>query len=291
LLAGLGFSLRASAAACCGGSFAAPSLIAGDDRAQITSEISQSRITDDVYQNGLWKARGEEESSRTFKIEGASLLSDRWQAGLSLPVIQRERAGETSSGLGDVQTTLGYEYLPEWSYHPLKPKGLGFLQLTLPTGRSIYESENIYGLDSRGRGFWALGAGTLLTKTFSSWDFFFGTEAHRSFDKSVDTSQMKARLRPGWGNTTRLGGGYSWRDFRWGAALAWSYEDPIDVEGNESSSGSVQRFTTASLVANYLIDQEWALSVSYFDQSWFGRPVNTTLSRGFSLQLQKRWQR
>ncbi|MGE0526535.1 MAG: serine protease spb1 [Bdellovibrionales bacterium] len=279
------------AAACCGGGFAAPSLIVGDDKAQLTASYGYSRVTDDVGTDSLWRRRGSRETTETLKLEGAHVFADRWQAGLSVPVVKRSRAGDSSSGLGDVSGTLGYEYLPDWDYNPWRPRGLGFFQLTLPTGRSINESDATYQLDARGRGFWALGVGTILTKILGRWDLYSSLDAHRSFDKSFSNSQSSGRLKPGFGGNFGLGAGYSRSALRLGAGLTWTYEDPIDVEGTTPSEGSPQRYATATLTASYLFPEELAATISYADQTLFGDPVNTTLGRGVMIFVQKRWLR
>lgn len=95
--------------------------------------------------------------------------SGRYQAGFSLPIQTREKAESQSSkstGLGYTAIILGYEYLPDWDYNPWRPHGFGFMSLTFPAGRSIYEMDAVDGLDSRGRGFWAMGIKTVLTKSW-----------------------------------------------------------------------------------------------------------------------------
>lgn len=282
---------KASAAACCGGSFAAPSIIAGDDKAQVTISAAQENITTDVYTNGIWKKRDEAENIQSLKIEGAHILSDRWQAGLSVPVVQRSRAQQSSSGLGDLAVTLGYEYLPDWDYNPIRPKGIGFLQITAPTGKSIYDSDHIYGLDSHGRGFWSLGAGTLLTKTWSRFDAFASFEWHRSFNKSVNHNRVSGTLKPGWGSNVGIGTGYNITNFRFGGSLTWSEEEAISIEGPQNSQGAAQRFARLNLSGSYMVSEELAWTLNYSDQTIVGSATNTSLGRSVSVLLQKRWPR
>lgn len=284
-------SAKVFAAACCGGGFAAPSIIVGDDRAQFTSSYSYTDvIVDNVDSQGLWRQWDAHQSVQSFRLEGAHILSDRWQAGFSLPLIQRSRLGQDYSGLGDVAASVGYEYLTDWDYHPYRPKGIGYLQLTLPTGKSRAESEN-GGLDSRGNGFASLGAGTLLTKVISVWDVFSSLEIHRSFQKTVSNSQIQGRLEPGYGGTLGLGGGYNTKSWRFGGAMNWVYEDPIHLQSDFPMQGSVERYGTLLASASYMANDDWAGTLSYYDQTLIGNPVNTSLGRGVALQLQRRWAR
>ena len=282
---------RALAAACCGGGFAAPALIVGDDKGQFAASYAYSQIEDDVGADSLWRKRDSTEVSETYKFEAARIFWDRWQVGLSAPVVRRSRADDASTGLGDVAGTLGYEYLPDWDYNPWKPRGVGYLQVTLPTGRSPDESDDSFQLDSRGRGFFALGAGTILTKIIHKWDVYANLEAHRSFNKAYSNSQSVGTLKPGWGGELGIGGGYNLAKFRFGTSLTWTYEDPIAVEGSIDSPGSVQRYATGTLAASYLFKNEWTATLTYADQTLFGNPVNTSLGRGAILLLQKRWLR
>jgi hypothetical protein len=282
----------AFAAACCGGGFAAPTIIAGDDKAQLTTSLSATEVVvDNVDSQGLWRKWNNHQKVQTLKIEGAHIFADRWQTGFSVPVIQRTQQDKKYTGLGDISFSLGYEYLPDWNYHPYRPKGIGFLQLTLPTGKSKTDSE-VGGLDSRGNGFWALGTGTLLTKTFGLWDLFTSVEIHKSFNKKVENSNFSGTLKPGFGGNFGLGLGYSLKDYRLGSSITWAYEDPIQSETiNASMRGTVERYATAVASVSYMPNDDWSGTLSLSDQTLFGSPLNTSLGRSLALQLQKRWSR
>lgn len=287
------FSRLALAAACCGGGFAMPSVITGDDKAQLTTSYSYSKIDTDVFSNGVWQKRTADDSTQIYKIEAAHIFADRFQYGLSLPLQTRKKEGSIggqSTGLGDISGQLGYEFLPDWNYNPWRPKGIGFIALTLPTGKSIYESED-NGLDSRGRGFYSIGIGTTLTKTWTRWDMNALLEVHHAFNKSVNNSQFQGTVAPGNGSNLSIGTGYNIQDFRLGGTIAWIYEDPINVHGNIPSNGSEQRYSTGTLSTSYLFADSWAGTFSYSDQTLFGDPTNTSLTKSIQLSLQKRWSR
>jgi hypothetical protein len=281
----------ARAAACCGGGSAAPALINSDDKAQLTSSYGFTEVyADNVDSRGVWYRGEEHQRIQTLRIEGAHVFGDRWQAGFALPVLQRTQLEETHSGLGDVSGQVGYEYLPDWDYNPYRPKGIGYLQLVLPTGKSRAESDN-GGLDTRGNGFWALGAGTLLSKTISVYDVFFVFETHRSFAKNYSNSQAHGELKPGFGGNLGLGAGYNLKDFRIGAALTWTYEDPVKVKGTIDSPGESERYGTAALSLSYLANDHWTVTGTYSDQTLIGSPVNTSLGKTVAVLVQRRWAR
>lgn len=278
-------------AACCGGGFAAPSMIAGDDKAQVSASFSHTQIqVDNVDSGGIWRKSSEHQRVQTLRLEGAHLLSDRWQAGVTVPVIRRSHIGKAYSGLGDLSSSIAYEYLPDWDYNPYRPKGLGYLQITYPTGRPRADSE-VGGLDSRGNGFWAVGLGTLLTKAFGSFDAFLTFEAHRSFARKISNSLSSGRLKPGFGGNGGVGGGFNTKSWRIGGSLIWSYEEPVSLEGRINAHGTLERYATAAASVTFLASDAWSATLTYSDQTLFGSPLNTSLGRTGLISLQRRWAR
>jgi len=283
----------AMGAACCGGGGAVPSIISGDDQAQISTSISTTEvIVNNVDSNGIWRKWDQHQKVQTFKIEAAHIFEDRWQIGFSLPVMQRTLNDKTYSGLSDTSVSLGYEVLPEWNYSAWRPKGISFFQVTVPTGQSKYESE-IGGLDSRGNGFWSAGLGSLFTKTFVNWDAFSSIEIHTSRAEEIQTTSFQGKVTPGLGGSFGLGLGYNFSDYRLGSSLTWTYEDPVKTESKLGSvqNGTVERYATAVASLGYLANDEWSGTLSISDQTLFGSPVNTSLGRGVAVQIQRRWGR
>lgn len=283
----------AFAAACCGGGFSAPALISSDDKAQLTTSLSTTEVViDNVDSTGYWRSSDDHQRVNIFKIEGAHIFMDRWQAGFSLPLTQRRYLDQRYSGLGDTAVQLGYEYLPEWSYSEYRPKGIGFMTLMIPSGKSKIESE-VGGLDSRGNGFWSLGLGTLLTKTWSAWDVFTNFEAHYSLKKNSSNTAFNGELRPGLGGQFSIGAGFNTEDFRFGSSIAWTYADAIKLKTvtEEKLVQGIEKYATAALTLSRIFSEEWAVSASFTDQTLFGEPINTSLGRGVSVQLQRRWGR
>ena len=280
----------AYAGGCCGGGFAVPSLIAGDDRAQLAAEVSYGWIASDVTSQGIWRDRDSLESTTTTRLSGAIAAFERAQFGLSVPFISRGRGEESQAGLGDVSTTAGYEILTDWDYSTYRPKLIGFLSLNAPTGRSINEATNTYRLDSRGRGYWAVGAGLLATKLIRKFDVFASCEAHRSFTKQTgDLEEI-----PGFGGSFGAGIGYTFRGTRFGVASTTALEDPIDLRGRIEGRGQFSRSTgfTASIGRDLETSEGLiGVSASYTDQTLLGAPTNATLSKTAMLLLTKRWAR
>ena len=269
-----------------------PSIITGDDKAQITTSYSYSNLDTRVLTSGVWKKQKDLDTTQTLRLEGAHIFNDRYQAGLSIPVLTKNQeglAGGEASGLGDAQALVGYEYLPDWDYNPWRPKGIGFLTLIAPTGSSQYDSDTLY--TNRGRGFWSLGAGTILTKNWVQWDVLGTVEIHKRFAKTVNNENFQGEVTPGWGHSIAIGGGYNFQNLRLGTSLSWNNEDAITDGGKNIYTFDKERYATLAILASYTFQQNWAGTLSYADQTLLGDPTNTTLSKTVSLMLQKRWAR
>jgi hypothetical protein len=281
-------------APCCGGGLTIPSLITSDDSAQIAFSYTKAKIYADALTNGDWRERQEDDLTDIYKIEGAIIFKDRWQTGISIPYQKRQRSGaqhNSSNGLGDISFQLGYEYLPDWDYNPYRPRGIGYLSFYTPTGKSIYESKDGTGIDARGRGFWGLGLGTVLLKRWGPWDMNSNLEYHYSFSKKVHNDTIQATIKPQYGGSAALGAGLSWKRLRLGGLINWFYEAPIDVQGTPSSKGELKRYASGSLLLSYLLLENQSLIFSYSDQTIFGSPFNTSLSKSLMVFYQKRWER
>lgn len=290
----LAFGPSAFGAPCCGSGFTIPSIITGEDKAQLSASYNRARVYADVFTNGNWRRRQEKDVTEIYKLEGAHVFKDRFQAGVSLPYQRRTRDGaqaDSSAGLGDTSFQLGYEYLPDWDYNPWRPKGIAYLSLIAPTGRSIYESKDGSGIDARGRGFWGVGAGNVFVKTWGDWDANSNVEVHYSFPKHVSNDTTEGTIRPSYGGSAALGAGRNYESLRLGALINWVYEAPTDVTGTTPSQGTLKRYATGSVLLSYLVTAQQSVVLSYSDQTLFGSPLNTSLSKSFTLFFQQRWER
>ncbi|MBC7690625.1 MAG: hypothetical protein H7222_02560 [Methylotenera sp.] len=288
------------AAACCAGSGAAPSVISGDDVAQVSVSAARGTVIGDAPAEGLpvFRNGATSEVTEIYLLSGAILVADRWQVGAGVPILRHEAAAKStgsSSGLGDIRLNGAYEFLPEWTYSAWKPRGFGFLQFTLPTGTSVYDTQSAGAVDALGKGFYSLGAGSLLVKRWSAWDTYAIPEVHFSFRRTFrNENAEQLQIGSGSGASVSWGVGMSPGEgnFRIGLRLQPLYESPKGVvsDGATSRSGHQLSWNTA-LEATYLVSTAWAINGMYVDQTLLGPAVNTTLSRTLALGLQRRWER
>lgn len=182
----------------------------------------------------------------------------------------------------------GSRSLPEWDYSFYRPRGIIFLQASVPTGPTKMESAG--GLGDRGSGFWSLGVGAVLTKSIGRWDVLSSGQIHRSFAKQITLANNRGLAEPGLGGSFGIGGGYNPSStWRLGGGITWSYEDPVNFRGLEAIDGEPERYATATLSVNHMYGDDWAETLSYVDQTLFGAPVNASLGVGVMVQLQRRW--
>lgn len=285
------------AAACCGGGSLLPSLITGDDRAQVSAVVSYDSVRSDAFPDGRVFPRDNDDTeiTQTLKLHGAYVFYERLQAGIEIPVVRRLRnvsgQDETTSGLGDITATVGYEWLPERVYSAWQPRGFGFFRIMAPTGRSIYESQSPLNSDIFGKGFYQLAVGNLMMKTWGKWDAFLSAEWHWTLPRSFQTSGAgNVSFNSSWGASAQTGFGFNPDRFRIGLSLSPVYEAAQSTSGRLASAGASKVVWNSSAHFGVRWDSEWSSSITYTDQTLLGGATNNTLSRSVALLVQKRFE-
>lgn len=295
-------SRQAKAAACCARSPAAPFLILGEDLGQINFGVSGATQVKSADSFGRVASLGSGRSAliMNYRVDAAVLLSDQAQLGVSLPWVSRhaEAFGDSEQqiSVGDLRVSLGYEFLPLWSYSKWKPQGFLFSVVNLPTGRSTYESVSPALVDVSGSGFVSLSFGTLFLKRWDWVDAFVIAEGHFSFPRTFSTSGFSYDVAPGFGGSAGGGLGYS----PWGGRLRvgvrfqprWDQLEQVEGRGRGLVGQGGSRWVTDSGIdLSVLIGESSTLMASYTDQTWFGPSQSAPLNRSFAMSFQHRWPR
>ena len=134
-------SLRAEAAACCASSGALPALITGDHAVQVGANVSETAAIADADVLGTVKQRAHafSDQTQTVVLDFATLLSDRWQTGVSVPLVRHSvdvQGGAESTRFGDVRASGLGRSCPSGSTLRGNP-GLFVRVAYLPSGRSV----------------------------------------------------------------------------------------------------------------------------------------------------------
>jgi hypothetical protein len=288
------------AAPCCARGSATPNLVVGDDEAQISFGFSHASVAAEVGDGGRprWVSRDYSEFNQNLRMDGAILISDRWQLGAGLSFVRHSISAEkevaATTALGDSRINLGYEVLPYWNYSAWRPQGYLFTSLNIPTGTSMYNYTNPLGSDITGSGFFSLSVGSLLLKRWSQWDAFLIPEVHYAVPKRFTKDGDSQFVEPGFGGSIGLGGGFSPLEsaFRFGFRIQPRFDQPRNGSffQNNSKAGWITS-CDVGLDASMILGATDTVIVSYTDQTWIGPARYSNLNQTFAINLQHRWER
>lgn len=271
-------------ASCCGGSSVGLPLIVESEKANFISRYVFSEVQDSVDSSGIWNSINGQDSYTTLKLEG-SYAFEKFQLNAGFDIVKTELGEQSDSGMGDSYIGGAYQILDDeipW----YKPRLFHYVRITLPTGTSIYEADSPE--EARGKGFWNLGTGLHIYKLKLPYDFTIQTEVFRGIKKSFSREDLGTyEVDPGYGGNILVGTGYNYKAARLGTFLDWNWQSGVKTTLSDSESS--KRHTTWGLNASVMIEEQLDIVVSYFDQTLFGNPSNTELTRGVSLGLQKKW--
>jgi hypothetical protein len=290
------FGTKGFATACCGSGASFPSLITEAVRTQFNFTIGRSNLLGKKLSsnNSIEWALPNKNKTQKLTLEGAYLFDNFVQVGLTIPYFFKQdhnrRISQTAQHLGDIGILGAYEFLPESSYSPWSPRGIIFSEVILPTGKSFYHSSTVNPINISGKGFYTFSSGLVLIKVKGAWDAQFLFEGHYGLKKSF--LNQGPEIRPGWGTSALLAIGYDPRQnqWRWGVSLAPHFESSktLSYKFRKIKTGH-ELYWDASFNASYLYSPKTSFTFSITDQTLFGPIHNTTLSKTFSLGLQKRW--
>ena len=290
------FPLKIMGASCCGSGSSLPSLITGDTRTQINLSMTRSKLLGKQLSNfkeTIWTPSDDSKTQKIF-LQGSYLFDNYIQIGLGLPYFFKQnyenRIRKSNQYFGDVELQAAYEVLPEVFYSNWLPRVFIFSKITVPTGSSIYEKESYDKVEVTGQGHSSVSLGALFLKAKSSIDIQFMAEIHKGLKRRF--TKRKLLLEPGLGASALLSAGFSPSNnpWRWGISLSPNYEGPKTLTFSNKSFKTDYEFywdTTAS--GSYLYSRYTSFHFAITDQTILGPVHNTSLSRTFSLNVQKRW--
>jgi hypothetical protein len=272
----------------------------GEDEVQLNFGMSLGSVVAEVSDEGVpvFGSPSTSENNQLYRLEAAMLLSDRIQAGVGFNLVShtvsRPARTDSMTGMGDFRMSLGYEILPSWTYSNWKPQGFLFSVVTVPTGRSSYESESPTAADVTGNGFYSLSVGSLFIKRWSLWDVFLVSEVHYSLPRMFEVAEQALLAEPGVGGSAGLGVGFSpgGGSLRIGLRLQPRIDQARYIQSMDSGlPRGVQANCDTGLDFAYLLTSNDTVMLTYTDQTLLGPAVNSNLSRVFGFNYQHRWER
>lgn len=279
------------AASCCVSNTSVSNLMILPADWQQTIGVSQGHVIGDVDEKGqsTFRRKNNKDVNTLVRADLSYAWTPKYQSGVSLRYQERSRelngVKASESGWNDVGLSHAYK--------PFDSRRLWVFQtLNVPTATSTYDANSALAVDARGTGTYITSIGAFGIVNSRSWDFTYAPEVHRSFGRTFRNREVTTEVEGFWGASFSLGGGFvPWRSkARYGVALTPRYEGAknLRVNGNQTP-GKDSLVWDASVNFSYTFSADYALGMSYTDQTIMGPSHNTLLNRSMGLQFQTRW--
>ncbi len=253
------FSQWAQASSCCGGGSSSSMIITGDNRQEWNLGMSYRNDLGQTDNEGWATFHGEKikDQQQSLSFQYNRLVLDQLQLAAKTSIIQKvmQKQGreETANGLGDLDIQASYEFLPEYTYSPIKPRGFVYSKLTIPNSQSLYDSNSAIFSDVRGTGLYSFSLGTFFIKKFSSSTFKFGAEGQHFFGKSFDQTQLNDY------NKIILPLGYTYAldpiPLSIGMNSTWNYQTEKKISGITNRTSSHEYFWELGTFVNWSVNR------------------------------------
>jgi hypothetical protein len=279
-------------ASCCVSNTSVPNLIILPAKWQQTFMLAQTTVIGDVDARGksIFRDQSKNKEATQFgRLDLSYSWTFRYQTGISLRYQSkvREFNGTEAKNAGWSDIGLSHAYMPKmfdrvWIYQTLN----------LPTAKSVYNSQSSLAVDAQGTGTYLTSVGIFKIHNYRTGDFTFGSEVHRSFPRKFNSEGNELDVRGAWGGSVSLGAGYvPWKSkSRFGVNITPRVEGPKTVVNNQSRVSGKQSMVWDTVINyTYSINLEYALGLTYLDQTILGPASNTLLNRTFGFVFQSRY--
>lgn len=285
------FSLKVNASSCCGGGSSSSMIITSDNQKEFSFGIAHRSDIGQTNNSAQSTFNNDQivDQKQTLSLSAGFLLKDYWQlalkTGIAKKTVHKSGLKETNQGLTEVEAQGTYEYLPEYNYHPYKPRGFIFVKVSIPTSKSIYDSESRILSDVRGSGLYSLTLGNFLFKKTNDFTFKLGLDLTHTFGGNFKSIQLKNYQK----FSIPLGISYVVpnSDFSVGATETFNYTLPkttVALSSNgQNSKSSQEYYWDLNFFVNYSKERDSIWSISYSDSSIIGKSVNSPLYRSIAL--------
>lgn len=287
LLALLLFSSTLMASSCCGGGSSSSLIITGDNTREMNMGFSYRNDlgqTDNEGWASFHDGRTKDQQS-AFNFQYQVILQDQFQLADKISMIdkniRKQGRVENKSGLGDLELQASYEFLPEYTYSPIKPRGFIYSKVSIPNSKSLYDSHSVIFSDVRGSGLYSLSLGSFFLKRISLLTLKSGLEVQRLFGRKFSEGTLSDYNKL----IVPLGATYSFDPlpFSWGVNSTWNYQTEKKFNGFVASTSGKEYFWELSSFVNWTLNREETWGVSYADSTLLGKNINSPLYRSFAI--------
>ena len=280
----LGFQVNTTfAGSCCGGGSSSSLILVGDNIQEYSLGLTYRNDLGQTDNEGWATFHNNQivDNQMSLNFQFQRQIYDHFQLAIKSSLIQKDiekqNRHEQTMGLADIDLQSTYEYLPEYTYSPWKPRGFIYLKLSIPTSNSLYDSNSPIYSDVRGSGLYSISSGTFFIKHLSAvtlksaieWQHFLG----RNFDQTYIKDYDKLIIPLG------LSYGFDPLPIALGTGATWNYQTLKKFSGLVQGSASSEYFWEISAFANWIISREVTIGLSYSDSTLVGKSINSPLYR------------
>lgn len=255
---------------CCGSSISMPAMITTGEKWKLQTVFSESKRVFQITPDSEAVKLSSKNQLDTFKtqIRAGYRFENQWQVFTQISQFDR--------GTGDMNVGFGKELFLSEDF-----KTFVWMQLNIPTGKSIYEIKN--GDDEpTGSGFYTPGLGASVSKTVRTWDFGASAYVGQGLTRKINGST----ITPGLQSFAQISAGKNYGDWRIGASLEHQREEGKKVISKSKAEDSYSNPVTVSL--SYLNKGDiWTASLT--DETLLGPTQNTYLNRGIAVSFVRRF--
>lgn len=274
------------AASCCGGGSSSSLIMQGDNSQEYSLGLSYRNDLGQSDNDGFSSFNSSDITDRqgALNFQYQRQLSERFQGAFKSGLIQKDivkqKRSEHKTGFADLEMQGTYEFLPEYTYSLLKPRGFIYSRFSIPLSRSLYDSNSPVFSDVRGSGLYSLSAGSFFVKHFSDLTLKLSLEGQYYFGKEFNDSKLKDYQKL----IIPIGISYALpMPVSIGGGASWSYQTAKKFSGMNHSNAQSEYFWELNAFINWEISREDTLGVNYADSTLLGKNINSALYRSLSL--------
>ena len=283
----------AFSASCCGGGSSSSVIITGDNQQELSLGYSYRNDIGQTDNQALASLNDNSIKDHQFlySLQFARMLFDRFQTSIKMGVTSKEldkqHRIEKKSGLQDIELQSTYEFMPEYTYSKYKPRGFGYLKLSVPMSKSLYDSESQLFSDVRGSGLYSLAPGLFFLKKISALSLKSGFEYQYYFGKRFSDSTLSDYYKL----VIPFGASYvlDQHPVVLSITSTWNYQTSKNLVGFIQSESPSEYFWDLNLSSTYRLSDAAGISLSYSDSSLIGKSVNSPLYRIIGLSYNYGW--
>lgn len=277
------------ASSCCGGGSSSALIIVGDNKSEYSFGYSFRNDIGQTNSSGYSLINSDNivDQKQSYNIQGQFLIYDYTQLAMRTSFVTKnvEKSGlkEKNNGLNDMDIQLSYEYLPEFTYHPYKPRAFFYTKLNIPFSKSLYNSNSKIFSDVRGSGLYSIGIGNFFVKRLDDTMLKLAIEWNHVFGKNFGSTNVSSSQK----FVIPLGISYTFpnSDFTFGLNDSFTYQTQIKTSGLVNSTSSSQRYFEIGAFINYSPTREHIYSLTFSDSSLIGKSINSALYRSIALNF------